>query len=180
MRWERLFADLETQAEACARDDSAARTADLLRVEQAGIALADRLRGSRGAAVVLGLADGVRVSGHLREVADEWALLVADGREVVVPTSAVDTVTGLPPRAVQSSGVGARLSLGHVLRGLARDRALVVVRTRGGAMTGRIERVGRDHLDLDTSAAREGSPRTQSRAACVRFGAILSVAAASV
>lgn len=180
MRWERLFADLEAQADAHARADGAARTADLLRVEQAGITLADRLRGGRGAAVVLALADGALVSGHLREVADEWALLVADGRELVVPAAAVDTVTGLPPRAVQSSGVGARLSLGHVLRGLSRDRAMVVVRTRGGAVTGRIERVGRDHMDVDTAAARDMSPRAQARVACVRFGAILSVAAASV
>lgn len=178
MRWQRLFADLEAQAEAEERLDGAARTADLQRAEMAAITHADRLRGARGAAVVLALQDGTRVPGVLTEVADEWLLLDAAGREVVVPSAAVDAVDGLPARARQDGGVAARLGLGHVLRGLARDRAVVVVRTRGGALSGRVARVGRDHLDLEVAALGDG--RASARSSSVRFAAVLSVSAATL
>lgn len=177
MRWQRLFADLEAQAEAEERLDGAARTADLQRAEMAAIMQADRLRGARGSVVALALQDGTRLAGVLAEVADEWLLLDVAGREVVVPGAAVDAVDGLPARARQDGGVAARLGLGHVLRGLARDRAVVVVRTRGGAFSGRIARVGRDHLDVE--AAGVGDARAPAGSSSVRFAAVLSVSAAT-
>lgn len=180
MRWHRLFADLEAQADAEERLDGAARTADLQRAEMAGITHADRLRNARACEVALALQDGTRIAGVLTEVADEWLLLDVAGREVVVPSAAVDVVDGLPVRASQGGGVAARLGLGHVLRGLARDRAVVVVRTRGGSLTGRIARVGRDHLDLEAAGLGDGDGRGLARSSSVRFAALLSVSAATL
>ncbi len=178
MRWQRLFADLEAQAEAEERLDGAARTAELQRAEMASISHADRLRAARNLTLTLALRDGSRVSGTLQEVADEWLLLQVDGRETVVPCAAVDAIDGLPVRASQGGGVAARLSLGHVLRGLARDRAAVVVRTRGGSHSGRIARVGRDHLDLDALAPEDAYGRVPGRSSSVLFAAVVCVSAA--
>ena len=49
-----------------------------------------------------------------------------------------------------------RLSLGHALRALARDRVLVRVLAQGVEITGRMERVGADHVDLMVGC---GDPR---------------------
>lgn len=66
--------------------------------------------------------------------------------------------TGSSRTAAPAPGaVESRLGLGHALRALARDRAVVRVRAGEADLTGRIERVGADHLDLaDVDGGRRG------------------------
>lgn len=158
MRWEMLFADLAGQLAAAQAADLDSAVADLTRAEAATIGLEDRLRAVMGSPVQLLLDGGLDLRGELREVSADWLLLVAAGREVLVPLRAVDALRGLGVRAVPgASAVGTDgrpvpratvLSLGHVLRGIARDRTVVQVRTARREHVGRINRVGRDHLDI--------------------------------
>ena len=67
----------------------------------------------------------------------------------LVPLGAVTAIRGLTPHSAGEGGVvERRLTLGHALRALARDRVIVQIVTHGGELTGRVERVGADHLDL--------------------------------
>ncbi|QGQ18916.1 hypothetical protein GC089_06260 [Cellulomonas sp. JZ18] len=159
MRWERLFADLEGQLAAGAAAQGRWDVADLVRAERAHVRLADRARAGAGARVRVLLADaGEPLDGELLEAGDDWVLLaLSERRRALVPLCAVDVVAGLPHAVAPPAGhVERALGLGHALRALARDRATVQVRTRGGAVTGRLERVGADHVDLtpDQPAAR--------------------------
>lgn len=95
MRWEMLFADLESQVEAARSLDRDAAAADLTRAEAATIPLTDRLRGLRGCPVRAALVTGRDVEGEVREVFPEWVLLVVAGREVIVPLRAVESWAGL-------------------------------------------------------------------------------------
>jgi hypothetical protein len=65
---------------------------------------------------------------------------------------AVVAVRGLGRAAESPAAAGeaaARLDLGYILRAVARDRCAVEVTMRDGAvLTGTIDRVGADHLDL--------------------------------
>jgi hypothetical protein len=75
----------------------------------------------------------------------------AQGRSVLVASAAVRTVTGLGRRtAVEENGVvRARMDVRWALRGLARDRSAVqVVLDDGGVLTGTLDRVGADHVEL--------------------------------
>lgn len=178
MRWTHLFADLSAQLDA---DDRAARDADvaeLTRAYAAGSTLVDRMHAAIGSEVTLHVCVGDPVAGRVEAVSAEWVLLSVAGHQVVVPLEAVDHVRGLGPGAsVPVAGVASRLSLGHVLRGLARDRTVVHVRTRHTSLAGRIERVGADHVDLVAAPAwgerggADGALRT-----LVPVGAIVLVA----
>lgn len=191
MRWERLFADLEAQVEAGRALDRQVAAADLTRAEAATIPLTDRLRGLRGQSVRAGLVTGRDVEGEVREIFPEWVLLVVSGREVILPLRAVESWTGLgadaapptvseavtwlrPPGEGSGPGpaggseaagrrpVGAMLGLGQALRRLSRDRAVVVVQTASREHHGRIDRVGRDHLDLQPDLGQEWGPRRRT------------------
>ncbi|MGV8967328.1 MAG: hypothetical protein ACOH2F_13745 [Cellulomonas sp.] len=149
MRWEALFADMEAQLEAAQAAERALEVADLTRAERASVALGDRLRAAHGASVQVTVAGGHRVDGELIEVAEQW-LLVAEGvRRALVPLAAVVAVRGLPARSIPAHGeVARRLGLGYALRAIARDRATVRIAADGSELTGRIEWVGADHLEL--------------------------------
>lgn len=171
-RWALLFADLEAQLaaqEVAERDDV---VAELTRAEHATIPLADRWRAALGTAVTVELADGESLTGVVRRVAGTWVLL--DGRgasgrvEHVVPLGAVAFVVGLGRQAVPSTTRTDTLGLGTVLRRLQRDRGRVVVRTAAGQASGRLARVGADHLDLEEA---DGAPRLR----VVPFAALLRV-----
>lgn len=195
MRWEMLFADLESQAEAAQALDRDAAASDLTRAEAATIVLTDRLRGLRGRPVRAALISGRDVEGEVREVFPEWVLLAGAGREIILPLRAVESWSGLgadaaPPsvreavawlrapqgpapgadRAVRPGDTGAPdptgrrptghvLGLGQALRRVSRDRALVVVQTVSREYHGRIDRVGRDHFDLQPVLAQEWRDR---------------------
>jgi hypothetical protein len=81
------------------------------------------------------------------------------GSETVVRLAAVVSVAGLGSQASVAGAegeVGARLGLAYVLRGIARDRSDVVMSlTDGSTLTGRVDRVGADFIDI---AIRAGTP----------------------
>jgi hypothetical protein len=153
MRWERLFADLEAQfAEQDARE-ALVEAASRVRAEYGQLRLADRLRGALGRPVTLRCRGAGEVSGRLVDVGVDW-LLLADHqeREVLVAARAVSSVAGLgttTAAAVAAGAVARRLDLRRALRGLARDRATVqCVLDDGGVLTGTVDRVGADFLEL--------------------------------
>lgn len=154
MRWEALFADMEAQMAAARTAELEAQVADLTRAERATVTLAARLRAARDTAVTVRVRGGETATGTVLDVAEEWLLLGDDPRRVLVPLAAVDGVAGLPVQAHPAGGVVARrLGLAHALRAVARDRVPVRVSTDGGQVTGRVERVGADHLDLTVTDA---------------------------
>ena len=154
MRWEDLFADLESQWDAEQRRELDAEVADRTRRERATVTLGDRLAGAGAAPVSVTLRDGSRIGGRVADVGDGWFLLGEPGRVTcLVPMAAVVSVTGLAARAVEGS-VGRRFGLGYALRAVSRDRAVVrVTDATGATCTGTIDAVGSDHVELAEHAA---------------------------
>ncbi|MFC8922746.1 hypothetical protein [Cellulosimicrobium sp. NPDC057127] len=169
MRWDALFDDLAAQLAAAEQAEVTDAVADLTRAELATTTLVERLRSTAGV-VTLELHDGSRVTGQLREVAPEWSLVVEQGRQHLVPATAVATLTGVsrfarPDVTARPRGLG----LGHVLRALMRDRLPVQVRTTAAVLPGWIARVGKDHLDV------EAGPGAHDGARVVPWSALLCV-----
>jgi hypothetical protein len=156
MRWEDLFADLESQWDAEQRRELDAEVADRTRRERATVGLYERLSAARGEQVDAVLASGVRVSGPVADVGDGWVLLSdprPSAQPMVVPFGALVSLVGLRPRAA-GQGMGRSFGLGYVLRGLSRDRAVVAVTDLTGAVTtGTIDAVWSDAFELAEHAA---------------------------
>ncbi|RBY91796.1 hypothetical protein DQ244_10970 [Blastococcus sp. TBT05-19] len=172
MRWQQLFADLQAQFEAAEDAEARAEWASRARAEMGAVRLADRLGGSVGAHLTLTCRGAGRVSGVLAETGSDWLLLTDDrGRDQLVSVAAVRAVGGLGRLSAmpeEEGSVRARLDLRRALRGLARDRSAVqVVLDDGTALTGTVDRVGADYVELAEHAADE--PR--------RSGAVRSVQA---
>ena len=149
MRWDRLFDDLEAQFGAEERRERDSEVADRTRRERAGVELGARFAAAVGASLRLHVATGEHVTGELVDVGEDWLLVRLDnGRDAVVPVAAVTSVVGLPPKA-SAERTARRFALGYALRGLARDRASVAITdTSGQVVTGTIDVVGADFLDL--------------------------------
>jgi hypothetical protein len=174
MRWDDLFRDLEAQLAAAADAALDAEVADRSRREAALLALVDRARAAAGHPVVLRVAGAGAVEGRLAGVGSEWLLLTDDvagsERECLVALSAVISLSGLaawtatPEAAGQ---IGARLGLGVVLRGIARDRSgLAVTLVDGSTFTGTLDRVGADFVEISEHAP--GEPRRSGAVTGVR------------
>lgn len=152
MRWQGLFDDLEAQFDAAQAAELAGEVAERTRRESALLRLGDRLRAAQGAAVTVALPGAGGVRGRLLDAGADWLLLEEGGaREVLVPLAAVLGVAGLGPRsaAPDDSPVAKRLDLRWALRGLARSRTGVALGLVDGSLvTGTLDRVGADHLDL--------------------------------
>ncbi|GEA79770.1 hypothetical protein [Cellulomonas uda] len=159
VRWEALFADLESGLDAARAQDLRDEVAELTRAERAQVHLADRLRAARATTLRLVLRDGQTVDGVVVDAAPQWVLLAPDGvRRALVPTAAVTAVVGLGAWAAPAAGeVERRLALGHALRAVARDRTLVRVDAQGVSVSGRIDRVGADHVDVMPADAARGA-----------------------
>lgn len=156
MRWDALFGDLEAQLAAAETADLAVAVAEGVRYEIGRATLVQRLRAAAGDRISVGVT-GATIGGRLAAVGPDW-LLLDDPAEVLVPTSAVGWVQGLPRGAAvdQPGRVWERLSLRSALKGLARDRAVVeIAYATDESVTGTIDRVGADHLDLAVHAADE-------------------------
>ncbi|GIG39666.1 hypothetical protein [Cellulomonas phragmiteti] len=169
-RWEQLFTDLEAQLAAGRADEARWDVAELTRAERSRVTLTDRLRAATGSRLRLVTALGERLEGIVTDAAEQWVLLdLGAGSRAVVPTAAVRTVEGLGARVAPPAGrLESALGLGHVLRALARDRERVSLHTDAGVHTGRLDRVGADHVDL----ALESPP---GRGISVPFHALLAV-----
>jgi hypothetical protein len=165
MRWERLFADLEARIEAEERAGTEAEVTDLVRAERARLVVRDRLRAHVGQPLTWSLVTGATLIGRLLDVGADWVLIATASGESLTPLGAVQYVSGLSRFTAPEAGeVARRLGIGVILRGLSRDRAVVSVQLRAGQrMTGTIDRVGVDHLDLavhpEDEARREGAVR---------------------
>ncbi|GEA88619.1 hypothetical protein [Cellulomonas cellasea] len=157
MRWEALFADLEAQLGAARATEAAADVAELTRAERATVELGSRLRAAHGHVLTL-RSGAARVTGTVLDVAEQWVLLADGPARWLVPTAGVTAVRGLPLHAAPAPGaVERRLSLGHALRAVARDRATVRVVLDDEELSGRVDRVGADHLDLTVPDPRPGA-----------------------
>lgn len=153
MRWEALFDDLEAQFDAEQAVELAAEISDRTRRELALVRLADRLRPARGSVITARVAGIGVVEGNVAGVGADWLLLAEiGGREALIPTTSIVSITGLGPvsAAPNSEGeVARRLGLAHVLRAVARDRAAVTISYLDGASSsGTIDRVGADFLEI--------------------------------
>jgi hypothetical protein len=154
MRWDRLFDDLEAQfALEQAREDQA-EVADRTRRERAQLDLLSRLLANvDNPGVVLRLPT-CALGGRLDDVGPDWALLETAGGPVIVAIAAIRAATGLHAGARTPSVVARRFGLGAALRAVSRDRAPVeVVDVDGAAVTGTIDVVGADHLELALHAS---------------------------
>jgi hypothetical protein len=164
LRWDRLFDDLEALSAGERGRQRASEVADRTRRERALLGLQARLLahlGSDGVAFRLPAGD---ISGRLADVGPDWALLEVPGHSVVVALAAVRGVTGLASGACRPSVVARSITIGAVLRGTSRDRSRVeVVDVDGTALTGTIESVGSDHLEIVLHAA--DVPRRQQHLA---------------
>jgi hypothetical protein len=171
VRWDHLFADLEAQLDAADRDELAAEVRDRTRRETARLRLADRLRAAVGCRLVVTTGGASVIRGTLDQAGPDWLLLTEDSSSrALVPLAAVLSVDGLPAVSGEpgsEGAVGARLDLGYALRGLARDRAAVAITLRdGGTVTGTVDRVGADFVELAEHDA--GEPRRRDSVIRVR------------
>lgn len=157
VRWDELFADLSGQGDADDAAVLAAEVADRIRWEAGRTGVTDRARGLGARRVVsVGLPAGETVRGPLLAVGHDW-LVVGDGpMDCLVPAAAVRWLQadrpdrpGLSLAATADFGALHRLRLVHAVRLLVRDRAYVRVRlVDGEAVSGTLDRAGRDHADL--------------------------------
>lgn len=170
MRWDALFADMAARADADEAEGFRAEVAARERSERASVRLTDRLAATRGVTLTLHLNDGSWCAGTVADGADEWVLIEGDdGRQHVIPVRAIATVEGLAGAGVVRGRVERGLTLAHVLRALARDRARVVAVTASGQTSGLVVAVAADHVDV---AERGTAPVTVALAALVRVTAL--------
>jgi hypothetical protein len=160
MRWRQLFEDLAAQFQEAAAEAERAEVASRARYEAGAVALADRLRGAMGAGVTVRCRGAGRVSGVLADVGVDWVLLEEDrGADVLISLPALLAVGGLGrlTGAAEDAGpVRGQFDLRRALRALARDRSAVqVVLLDGAVLTGTVDRVGADFLEIATHHAEE-------------------------
>jgi len=151
MRWEELFADLEGQLEEAERAEFTAEVAERSRYEHGRLRLVDRLAAGVGAVLALRVQGVGRLVGRCADAGPDWLLVEEGPREALVPLAAVLAVAGLDGSSVPPGGEGPVRALGLrlVLRRLVRDRApLIVALTDGAVLTGTLDRVGADHVEL--------------------------------
>lgn len=179
MRWQRLFDDLVAQFEEGEAAAERAESASRARAEVGALRLVDRLRGSVGAHVSLHCRGLDRVSGTLTDVGVDW-LLLEDERAcpTLVATAAVRSVLGLgrwTAVPAEDGPVRGQLDLRRALRALARDRStLQLVLDDGTVLTGTVDRVGADYLELAEHPA--DRPRRAEDVRAVRAVVIGAVA----
>ena len=142
--------------------------AEQARAEWAATRLADRFRAHLGQVLTCEYSDGQRLTGAVLDVGADWLLLQVGRGRAVIPVAALVGVDGLTRAVSPPQGeVGRRLGLGVVLRRMAVQRVAVRLVVHGGAMlTGTIDRVAADHLDLATHP--DDAPRRAMAVASVR------------
>ncbi len=146
-----MFDDLEQQAEGLALTARDAEVAELGRAEYAQVELAARLHGSAGERVGLAVIGIGRMEATLVRAGPDWCLVDDGAHEWLVRLPAVLRVRGLGERAVDARhrSIGARLSFGSVLRGVAEEGAPVLVHLLDGETERAVvRRVGADFLEV--------------------------------
>ncbi|MGH8825300.1 MAG: hypothetical protein ACRDVN_12585 [Jiangellaceae bacterium] len=169
MRWERLFDDLEAQAAEAEQASLGPEVADRTRREVARVRLTDRFRPAIGRHVTIAVKGLGPLAGTVQAAGPDWLLLSErTGSETLVPVTAVVSVVGLGTQASvpgAEGAVGARLGLAYALRGIARDRSEVAATlTDGSTLTGTVDRVGADFVDITEHAGPEDRRPVDPRA----------------
>lgn len=165
MRWDRFFEDLEDQLDSEWEAERAALDSEAERLRLSRLTLRERflsLPAASAPPLSIELADGSTVAGVVSAIGADWAALTPDGGQagaMVFPLDAVVAI-GMPEaellRSARSEGAAAsprglreRMTLGFVLRDLARRRVAVTLHLRSGrTIAGTIDRALADHLDL--------------------------------
>jgi hypothetical protein len=169
VRWDNLFDDLEGQLERELTLDEIDLRAEEERLRLGRLTLRSRLVGLGTSAVLrLGLVSGETLAVRPTTFGRDW--LAADiqlenrsaaGSMCVLPFAAIVSVVlrsehiplSLDNEGESVSRLVDRIGLPFVLRDLCRRRKRVTISTVAGDMSGTIDRVGRDHLDLAIHAA---------------------------
>lgn len=149
-RWTALFADLEGELAGEEARDLDDEVRDRARREHGRLALADRLAAQHGREITVHTQGAGAVRGRLTDASKDW-LLVGD---TLVPRTAILAVDGLGPAAAEPDAAPkAPLPVGYALRALAREHHEVrATLLDGRTVTGGIDRVGRDHVDIGGTA----------------------------
>lgn len=189
MRWEHLFDDLESQLEQELEAEDVDLLAEEERLRLGRLTLRDRLRGMRTrgddvAPLRIELADRSRLDVAIVAMGRDWIAgeVASAGRgrtSCVIPISAIAgclpdarqlraSMAPAPAEPVSMGTLGTRLGFGFVLRDLCRRRVPVGIGTLSDRLTGTIDRVARDHLDLA-----EHDPDEPRRSSAVRAHRIL-------
>lgn len=168
MRWDRLFADLEAQAAAADTAQFEAEVADRTRAEHGAVAFVDRLRSACGHRVVVAVRGAGPLTGTLSDVGVDWLLLAgADRPQTLVALHAVTAVSGLGTATAPATDRGPvyrRLDFRWALRALAGQRSQVrIALTDGVLLTGTLDRVGADFVELAEHPPGEPRRRTAIR-----------------
>lgn len=166
MRWDNLFDDLEGQLELELNAEEVDLRAEEERLRLGRLSLRDRLtslareQGGAGAFRIV-LVSGATVTVRPATFGRDW--LAGDlldgpacGAQCVLPLAAVAGVVlaaGQVGASLAAESEGAarivdRIGLSFVLRDLCRRRASLELLTPLGPLTGTLDRVGRDHVDL--------------------------------
>ena len=169
MHWDGLFEDLEGQLASEWEAERAALDAESERLRISRVELRARLRAlsAASAEVAVELPGGGLLTGRIVELGADWLAVAARPqlRESLIPLAAVRGIrtdhgmllASLEP-ALPSSELRERMTLGFVLRDLARRRAPVTIEdVEGTRRHGTIDRAGADHFDLAVHDA--GTPR---------------------
>ncbi|MFF5626098.1 hypothetical protein [Microbacterium sp. LWH10-1.2] len=179
MHWDRLFDDLEGQLAAEWEAERATLDAESERLRISRLDLRSRLRllCAEGTAVTLDLPGIGRCGLLLRSLGADWTaatVTAADGASAaatvrIVPLHAIrglatdhgSLLGSLDDSAGQERSMRERMTLGFILRDLARRRVPVHLTTIDGErLHGTVDRAGSDHLDLavhDRGTARRAS-----------------------
>lgn len=178
MRWDALFNDMESQFAEAERLSLDADINERARAESVDTELGDRLRGALGCRLTVFLGCGEVVHGSLSHAGADALVLDEEHHQVLVPYASVVRYVGLGRLSIpETSAVRRKLGLAHALRGLARDRAELAVTVGHGPgsvrLSGVIDRVGRDYLDLATFAPGEARRSQQvSQVSVIPFSAV--------
>ncbi|QNE46021.1 hypothetical protein F1C58_03250 [Glaciihabitans sp. INWT7] len=167
MRWDNLFDDLEGQLEQELGAEEIDLRAEEERLRLGRLSLRERLQalslGEDREPVRVCLTNGVTLGLSPRTFGRDWVsgdVIDASSRhaQFILPLDAIaglrlsraQVAASLEDCASPESGRGlsGRLGLAFVLRDLCRRRQAVELVVQEGIVTGTIDRVGRDHLDL--------------------------------
>lgn len=168
VRWDNLFDDLEGQLEQELHAEEIDLRAEEERLRLGRLSLRSRLaslsgRPGAGVGYVLRvvLVSGETITIRPTTFGRDW--LAADlldgpasGAQCVLPLAAIAAVilhhdqvaASLGGESESAARLVDRIGLPFVLRDLCRRRKSLLLRTQGGLVTGTIDRVGRDHVDV--------------------------------
>lgn len=190
VHWDGFFDDLEDQLHAEREAERAVLDSEAERLRLSRLCLADRLRALSGPGapcITLDVGADAPLRGRLTAVGVDWAGFAAASTETdagIVPLAAVRAITVDETDLLASAhadaptaggGLRERMTLGFVLRDVARRRTAVTVHVCGGkALSGTLDRALGDHVDIALHDV--GAPRRAAHVHGVRMVPTAAVA----